>query len=289
MIKLESLNILKLIITAPSAQFRIFYSKDLTRTYPVSPYSTVIGLIANIIGNQEMIKKLLGQQFALGILCSHKYKSREYIWLRNLSVNQHKKRFSHRKLREWQGVIEHPGFQFPKKTEVLNDVKLIVYLFHPQKDVLDIVKKNVLRPEQWFSHLHLGRSEDWACIENVSFQSLAISNEPKKLCNASQYYQWMPRPDVAFGMEDYLSTEEYVSLYNKIQGNIELVTSLYKLVENPYSKGDYIRNFEHVPARIINNPVPFLDNFTLPNLLVDQELKTPVYMAQIGAGGEQDN
>lgn len=275
---------------APSAQFRIIHSRDIYKTYPLPPFSTIIGLLANVLGHQENINKFIAEQFALGVSCSYEYKSQEYIWLRNLNANQHRKRFHHNRLREWQGMVDHPGFQSPKNIEVLNDVELFIYLSHPNEVVLNTLVKNIEKPERWLSHIHLGRSEDWACIEDVSFKTLSISNKPENFQNASRYHQWMPRPDAAFGVNEYLSFKEYEALYNKIQGNIALVTSIYKLVEAPYSEGEgrYIRNFNHIPAKIINNPVPFLDDFTLPNLFVDQELKIPVYMTQINKGGEDN-
>lgn len=284
---LTQIKVLRLHLSAPSGHFRIIHSNDPQRSYPLPPYSTVIGLLANILGQKELIEKMLTSKFSLGIVSGHHSISLEYTWMRNLNKSSHIKRFLLSKSRNYHEVREHIGGQMPISLEVLNDVDLYIYVRHSNTMLLDILLEYTKYPERWFSHIHLGRSEDWACIEDASFQLLSISNKPNDFRNASKYYQWMPRSDAVFGIDDYLSADQYKSLYNKIQGNIILVTSLYKLVKAPYSDG-FIRNFDHIPARLTNNPVPFLEDFTLPELFVDQELHVPVYMTQISEGGIYD-
>jgi CRISPR-associated protein Cas5t len=287
-ILLAGVKVLKLHLSAPSGHFRIIHTNDPQRSYPLPPYSTVIGLLANILGNKELINAMLTSNFSLGIVSKHDTISIEYTWMRNLNKAMHVNRFFLPVNRYYHENREHFGGQVPISVEVLNDVNLYIYLSHSNDMIMHTLFQNTEYPERWFSHLHLGRSEDWACIEDVSFQLLAVSNKPDDFSNATQYYQWLPRPEVVFGIDKYLPANHYKSLYQKMQGNIVLVTSLYKIVEAPYSDNGYIRNFDHIPARLTNNPVPFLDDFTLPDLFVDQELDVPVYMANIlGRGNAQ--
>jgi CRISPR-associated protein Cas5t len=284
-ILLAEVKVIKLHISAPSGHFRIIHTNDPQRSYPLPPYSTIIGLLANILGNKELINEMLTNNFSLGIISKHDTISIEYTWMRNLNKSFHVNRFILPNNRYHHESREHMGGQVPISVEVLNDVNLYIYVSHPSDIIMNSLLENTKYPERWFSHLHLGRSEDWACIEEVSFQILSVSNRPDDFSNVNQYYQWLPRPEAVFGIDKYLPTNQYKSLYQKMQGNIVLVTSLYKLVEAPYSNDGYIRNFDHIPARLTNNPVPFLDDFTLPELFVDQELNVPVYMVKIPGGG----
>ncbi|OIQ62926.1 CRISPR-associated protein Cas5 [Neomoorella thermoacetica] len=279
----RALRVLKLGFTAASAHFRVTSSNNPRKTYPLPPYSTVIGLLANILGDRSKIEAMLAGGLALGVLAQHNYITKEYTWLRNMSPSAHKGRFYSYDNRRWQETPEHPGGQSPVVVEVLNDVKVYVYLYHPDKQVTGFLLENACLPERWLSHLHLGRAEDWAMITEATIMEICPSNEGRCLQNSSNFYQWMPAPAAAFGLNELLDAAEYTSFYQKMQGNAVLVTSLYRLVEVPYQFGKkgLIRNFAHVPARLCCGQVPFLDNFRLPSLLVDRELKTPVYMAAI--------
>jgi CRISPR-associated protein Cas5t len=70
-----------------------------------------------------------------------------------------------------------------------------------------------------------------------------------------------------------------------MQGSVCLVTSIYSLREisnhNDTGKATVIRNFSHIPARIVNSPVPFLEDLSLPQLFCDPELHVPVYLTLI--------
>lgn len=284
---MKQIKVLKVHLSAPSGHFRIIDSNNPQRTYPLPPYSTVIGLLANILGKEKLIDEMLSRSFSLGIASRYDNVSLEYTWLRNISKSSHIGRFLLPENRSYNGLREHIGGLMPTNIEVLNDVNLYIYINHPNKKILNALMENASLPERWISHIHLGRSEDWACIETINFQPLPVSNKPKDFCNAPQYFQWLPRQESALGSDSYLSAGQYESLYNKMQGNIILVTSLYKLVKVPYSER-CIRNFVCIPARLTNNPVPFLDDLTLPGLFVDKELNIPVYMAQISKGGIYD-
>jgi CRISPR-associated protein Cas5t len=282
---MTSIKTLRISISLPNAHFRIIHSNNPSKTYPVPPYSTVIGFLSNIIGNKDIIDKMIEETFALGILAKHEYLTREYIWLRNLSANSHRIRFSSNTNRKWQGIPEHPGGQSPVIVEVLNQVEIHIYLHHPNPLILQKLQQNITAPEKWFSHLHLGRSEDWVMIESINQIDLSVSNTAKDLREARAYYQWVPDPKYTFGINAGICPKEYTELYNKVQGNAALVTSIYRLVEIPHggSKFRLIRNFTHVPARLCRCSIPFLNNFRLPNLFTDTQHGTPIYMALINS------
>jgi len=280
---LNKYKVLRIKITAPSAHFKISHSSDPRRTYPLPPYSTVIGLLANITGQRDLIGRMLSESFDLGVICNYRYLTKEYTWLRNMQANAHLHRFCLLSNRCVQERSEHPGGQSPVSIEVLNDVEVFIYLNHPDRKVLEFLVDNLDRPERWLTHLHLGRAEDWAMVEEKSIIELIVSNSGRDFSQAALFYQWLPVTDYGVGIKTILSKQEYQEFYNKIQGNAVLVTSIYNLVETPSQspKKETIRNFRHVPARLCKSQVPFLDSLKLPHLLVDRDLGTPVYMCHI--------
>lgn len=279
---MSSIKVLKVSIAMPNTHFRVIHSNNPCKTYPLPPYSTAIGFLANILGDKDIIHEMLKESFALGILSNYEYITQEYTWLRNIEASSHRSRFCSNTNRKWQGVPEHPGKQSPVVIEVLNQVQVYIFLYHPNKQILQKLEQNIVSPEKWFSHLHLGRSEDWAVIESAGLTELSVSNAIEVFKNAGKFFQWMPDPKHTFGINDLISHSEYGELYEKIQGNAVLVTSTYKLKEVlKNNRPIIIRNFDHIPARLCCFPVPFLNNFTLPALLTDTQMGTPVYMALI--------
>ena len=278
-----SVDVLKLEISMPNAHFRIIHSSEPQKTYPVPPYSTVIGFLANVLGDKEQIEVMLEGDLVLGILSQHDYITREYTWLRNLLPSAHTNRYGSPNNRTWQEVSEHIGGQSPVSIEVLNDVHLVLYIYHSDYALLKMLQQNITAPESWYSHLHLGRAEDWVIVNSASMVSLIVSNNPADLRNSNQYFQWMPEPASAFGIGSYINEKHYGELYQKIQGPAALVTSIYELIRVPYQgkEGGIIRNFRHVPTRLFCSSIPFLSDFTLPAVFADLELNVPIYMANI--------
>jgi len=280
----SKVDVIKINVKLPSANFRVVQSNDPRRTYPLPPYSTVIGFLANIIGEQKYIDMMLAEPFGLGIAGTYEYITREYTWLRNLNAGMHKNRFISPRNRKWQEVPEHPGGQSPITVEVLNEVEVIIYLRHKQ-EIEDKLLENYNRPEKWLSHIHMGRAEDWAIIDNIEKTELMLANQPSAFSEAASYYQWLPSPDYAFGLQKVIERNDYEELYKKIQGNTVLVTSFYKLVE---VGGAVIRNFNHVPVRLCCCQIPFLDDFSLPRLLTDKDLHLPVFMSSLDPTAEKE-
>lgn len=273
------MQVLKMKISAPSLHFRIIHSNNPRRTFPLPPYSTVIGFLANILGEQEKINRMLSGQFAMGIISRYRYITNEYTWLRNLGKDSHRTRFAEINNRRWQENLEHPGGQSPITIEVLNDAEIYLYIYHSCPEVIDNLVENLSFPEKWLSHLHLGRAEDWVSVDSAAVIELPLSNRARDFADAADYFQWLPELKYAFGLEGKKMNEDYLALHKKIHGNPILVTSIYKTITVQYSGGQSkIRNFQQIPAKLFQCQIPFLDNYYLPDLYVDKELSTPVFM-----------
>jgi CRISPR-associated protein Cas5, Tneap subtype len=169
------MKILKLKIYQPTAHYRIPFTFARRHTYPIPPYSTVIGLICNVLGiadqkneNFEKIKNGL----SLAIYGEYEFLNREYVWLRNLGIESHKSRFSFTENRTINQMPEHPGGQIPTRIDVLENVRLLIYIKHSDEKLLEEMKNALENPKQRIYPIHLGRAEDSVIFEAIDIVEL---------------------------------------------------------------------------------------------------------------------
>ncbi|OPY56695.1 MAG: CRISPR-associated protein (Cas_Cas5) [Pelotomaculum sp. PtaU1.Bin035] len=293
---MKGLNVVKISLQAPSAHYHVPFTNNPRNTYPLPPYSTIIGMLANIIGERALIERTLTQEFSIGVLSQfgtlEQYSTsdlsrqgaltQEYCWLRNMSREMHAQRFVEATNRRFQERPEHPGGQIPVVCDVLNNIRTFLYFSHSDQEVMQLVEKRLTQPEKWFSHLHLGRAEDWVIPYASEIIELLPSDQAESQQNARNFYQWLPAPESAF-LGNYIDDDEYQDFFQRMNGSVTLVTSLFRLVEVPYSedrKGT-IRSFNHVKAKICRSQIPLDNRLKIPVLLTDQRLCSPVFMAKI--------
>ncbi len=241
----NSIYALKIKIYQPQAHFRVPFSYRRRHTYPIPPYSTVLGLIANVLG----IKNIPGQeepcvsnncrclyhklkQIKIGVCGNFETKVEEYFWLRNLKAESHIGRFGSVTNRNVGGHIEHIGGQMPCVTDVLNNVRIFIYLYHYDKYFLEIVKSSFENPINKTSVMHLGRAEDWILIEEIRYIDLIIH----KINGNYKNFFWVPeKVFIINGNFDF----------KKVNGLAYNVTSFYKIQNG-------VRNFRYVKAKLNN-------------------------------------
>ncbi len=180
------MKVLRLKLYQPQAHYRLPFTYKRRHTYPIPPYSTVIGMLCNVLG----IRNLRGEgepedgnfrelkRIKLSVAGRFVAKTTEYIWFRNLSKKSHRDRFGSATNRRINGLIEHPGGQSPVSIDILNDVHLLIYVHHDDAGFLKTIEDALHSPERWLSPLHLGRAEDWVVIEDVSIVSLSDTEKP---------------------------------------------------------------------------------------------------------------
>lgn len=273
---------LRIWVTAPSAHFRVPQTSNPRHTYLVPPYSTVIGFLANILGSREKIERMLAAPFGLGVLCQAGTVTQEYTWLRNLSSSSHEERFGTFGNRVYQDAPEHPGGQQPVTFFVLNDVEVLIYLAHPDREVNTSLKENAFCPERWISHLHLGRSEDWAALEEIAEAEIRPGSRPGDYRNASAYREWMPDPGKRAGAFVYrpqgMGSDDYDEVYRRVTGSADLIASVYRRRDD-----GGCRDFEYIPVRLFEGNIPWLAPGRYPRLYFDTEKGLPVFFARIDA------
>lgn len=278
------MKLLRLKIFQPHAHYRIPFTFARRHTYPIPPYSTVIGFICNVLGirdhsNKEFQK--LKDGLYLAIYGKFESMTREYIWLRNLEEKSHISRFGSVKNRKIDFIPEHPGGQMPTRIDVLENVSLIIYIYYPEENFLNELASSFKNPEKRIYPLHLGRAEDWIVYDGSPDEAIKIieievdENKKKPFYGKFEYYTWIPDPTRA---EDHIDKNLYdnnfAKFYQKVKGSSHLLTSFYKIE-------DGIRNFIHIPVKLFEQgDFPF--DFGKPfKFIIDEELNIPLFLCKM--------
>jgi len=252
---------LKLKIFQTTAHYRIPFTIVRRHTYPIPPYSTVIGLICNVSGiksqDDEKFKKLKN---GLSLAIYGKYKSldREYVWLRSLNRESHNKRFGYPENRYINQIPEHPGGQMPVIIDVLNDVEILIYIKHDDEVFLSEINSSFENPKKRVCPLHLGRAEDLVIFKEINIVE-GLKKEPLYGRLKNYDFTWLIDPERGKKyLDDSLKDcEDYKKFFEKISGSSHLITSFYKII-------DGIRVFDYIPVKLFEGgsfPMNFEEPF----------------------------
>ncbi len=261
------MEILKIKIHQSDAHYRVPFSYQRRFTYPIPPYSTIKGLICNIMGIRDDMAdefKKLKRGLSLAIYGTFESVVKEYIWFRNLKYESHIGRFSSAKNRVVDGIPQHPGGQMPVAVDVLHNVELIIYIYHPE--LMDDIKTAFENPSKRFSTLHLGRAEDWIVLKEIK----KIRVEKGRVRNLP-FFTWIPSPSNV-NSEFISDNEDYKKFYNQVNGNLFNLPTFYKVTdENQRIFTEYItvKLFEKGGLR-------------LQDFCIDENEKIPLFFAKLG-------
>lgn len=266
--------LLRIKIYQPNAHYRLPFAYQRRHTYPLPPYSTIIGLLINVLGiwNQddefykEGIKKL-----KISLAGKFDSKITEYIWFRNMSKKYHINRFSYLNNREINGTIEHPGGQSPMRIDVLNDVHLLIYLGHDNIELLKRISNNISNPINRLEILHLGRAEDWIVLEEEP-RLLKDSQIAYELHGGNfKHFFWIPQN--FYVRED----DTWKSISNdKFDGllyNLPTFSAIEGYDENFNRHGK--RTFEYVRTKLNDGLI------IGQKLMIDKELNFPIFLGDL--------
>ncbi len=90
---MQPIKALKLKIYQPSAHYRVPFSYQRRFTYPIPPFSTVKGLLCNLLGITDQNYGDFVEGLHIAVLGRYESLTREYTWFRNLSKKSHIDRF----------------------------------------------------------------------------------------------------------------------------------------------------------------------------------------------------
>ncbi|MBE0069223.1 type I-B CRISPR-associated protein Cas5b [Thermoanaerobacterium thermosaccharolyticum] len=272
------MKVLRIKLYQPEANYRIPFSYQRRFTYPIPPYSTVKGLICNLLGidneNEEMYKNVT--KLSMAIYGRYDNLVKDYIWFRNLSIESHTKRFFSKYNRTLDFSVQHPGGQIPVKIDVLNNVHLIIYIYHENVDFLEKIRNAFVNPVNRNSTIHLGRSEDWLVFEEIKYVDL--NNAGIKDIIKFDYYTWMPEQDYLMqGCTD--NKELYKDYFNKIDGNLFRLPTFYSIKEGKRIFDKYIIAKLYEKGSVSISP---FDKCYLLKILIDGETNLPIFLADLG-------
>jgi len=264
-------EILKIKIHQPDAHYRVPFSYQRRFTYPIPPYSTVKGLLCNVMGiTNENDKNFneLKEGLSLAIYGNYETIVREYIWFRNLKKESHISRFGLATNRVVDGTPQHPGGQMPVIVDVLHNVDLTIYIYHPA--MLDEIKSTFEKPTKRASTLHLGRSEDWIVIKEVEKISVG-----KGTIRSLPLFCWVPSfndltiPTEGNDKENF--KEDYKTFFSQINGNLFKLSLFYEISEDnkrTFTKFIEVKLFEK-------------GGFRAHQFFVDESEKIPLFFAKM--------
>lgn len=265
--------ILRLHIYQPQAHYRVPFTYQRRHTYPIPPYSTVIGFLCNACGVDDQRNKLYEDvisKLKISIAGRFKVKNTEMIWYRNLSKEKHKGSYGSIDVREKNGNIGHIGGQAPMHIDVLEDVELYIYLYHENKEKLENLSKQLTNPTNRLQVLHIGRAEDWIVYKNEP-KILDENNDfivARRDANYKHFF-WIPE-----NIHQINNSPEID--FNKIDGNLYRLTT-FSSIEN------YEKHHNHTGRRIYKYINAKLNDGKIYGykLLLDKELNLPMFLGDL--------
>ncbi|MGC9056760.1 MAG: type I-B CRISPR-associated protein Cas5b [Candidatus Saccharicenans sp.] len=261
--------ILRVRIYQPQAHYRVPFTYQRRHTYPIPPYSTVIGFFCNLLGFDGMPAEHNDlKRIKISIAGRFESKTTEYIWFRNLAKDAHVGRFGTVENRSIGGHIEHIGGQSPVSIDVLNEVRLVIYLAHEDETFINYIRSSVQNPARRLEILHLGRAEDWIVIEELS-----------QVCQLSQFD--IKRVDANFGHFFWIPERIYQPNSKDSLAKFEQFEGLLYRLPTFWTVEDYDKTLNRHGRRIFDYITAKLSDglFTQKHFLFDEECKLPIFLA----------
>lgn len=251
-------------IYQPTAHYRIPFTYQRRHTYPIPPYSTVIGFLCNMLGvldqSCEIYQEL--RNCKVGISGRFEEKLTEYIWFRNLNKKAHEKYFGDISIREKNGEIDHIGGQSPMSVDVLENMHLNIHIASEKQDFLEALLKNLKEPKNRLEVMHIGRAEDWLVYENIEYVELQKGQQDKNYNN----FFWIPQ---------YAYTSDNIHFdFDNIEGlffNLPVFSTI-KDYEKTFDRNGE-RSFEYMRTKLNDGAIVGME------YLFDGEL--PVFLADL--------
>lgn len=264
------MRVLKIKVYQPEAHYRVPYSYQRRFTYPIPPFSTIKGFLCNVMGIEndwEEDFKNLKEGLSLAVFGSYGTLIKEYVWFRNFSKDSHNNRFHISINRTINGEPQHPGGQMPVKVDTLLDVKLTIYISHPDNNLLEKMKDSLENPYNRKDPLHLGRAEDWLVIEDIRF----LEDKDIRLDKIMRLdlFTWIPSPESVWVYDKHF-LPSYKEFYINLQGIRMKIPTYYEIIEGQrtFTKFIEVKLFEG-------------GNFNLFKVYVDDE-GIPLILTYLG-------
>jgi len=260
----EPKEALRITLELPVAHFRYPFTFQKRYTYPIPPYSTVLGFLTNLFNpeRERPLREIKEIFEGLEIAVSGYFgsKSVNQYWFRNLSEKAHTKRFHSPRNRRLNFETEHPGGQSPIRIEVLRDVKIFIHLRGPEEKLLRVEERINRQLGEVIETPHLGRAED--IVSDIATEWVKL--QKGEFMGRLNRYFWIPNEG---------------PFKNKRLGLLQKVP--FCQLDNPHD----FRLFQFKEVYLNDG------NFPLQKAVetfIDKELRQPVFFTKISCGGQND-
>lgn len=271
---------LRLELRQLSANYRLPYAYQRRLTYPLPPYSTVLGFLRNLIANHPIIspKGKASAPFTsevsfmvealpidyIAVAGRFQSKTVEYTWLRTLATESE----DYRRY-EIYGFSQHPGKQIPVQVDTLERVELVIHLGIQDSTLREAVEKAIRDPNP-YEILHMGRAEDLVILDSV---------RPVEL-------KWMKVPPKHYPYSFWVPYEEAQKL--KLEGLIYKIglRAENEIITKPSTAKRSKKGSQRLVRRIMHNIPVLLWEGELPYSIetyFDAEKKIPVFLQSTDA------
>jgi CRISPR-associated protein Cas5t len=233
---------LRIKVYQPNAHFRLPFAYQRRLTYPLPPYSTVIGLLSNVLGiGYDVQSELFDQLKATRISVSGYFDSKitENIWFRNIAVDRHTDRFHKVNKRFLNGRLEHIGGQALMAMDVLHNAHFVFHFYNDDTKFLDTLKANFEKPNNRLDVLHLGRAEDWLVIEDLDYAEIGVA----EMDGNFNHFFWLPEKEA--------NSEKTNASFEQITGlTYRLPTFCHVQDYQETGNKNGSREFEYLPTKL---------------------------------------
>lgn len=157
------MKILKLRLFQETACYKKPFAFKIEETYPLPPYSTVIGMLHKILGAKS------GEYYPMNISIQGDYESLNLNYIRKIKFATEKKKREYKR----KYNIDMDATTAPFYTQFLFNVNLIIHV-KAKDDIIDKIYNNIISGKESFT---LGRNEDLVRIDGISYvQESDITN-----------------------------------------------------------------------------------------------------------------
>lgn len=221
------MKILKMKIYQETACYKKPFANKVAETYPLPPYSTVIGMFHKILQAKP------GEYFPMNVSVQGEYES--------IFSN-------YQNLRMYKGKDKVTAM--PRNVHQLLNVNLIIHV-QAEDDVIDKIYQNVVNGVETFT---LGRNEDLVRIDDIKILNTVEEVEDEEIKNCAYIPEWLAKEvnGINYRLNTTYKIKEDIRQWNKV--NVKYVEkntnqSVYNALKD--EEGDYIYFYsEQMPCLI---------------------------------------
>ncbi len=243
---------IRLIVEQELVNYKVPTSFQLKETYPLPPFSTVIGMIHAMCGYTSY--------HPMNVSIQGKYFSK---------TNDLYTRYEFKpgyKYDKGRHQLETNGYGIGRgvaTVELLTEVELMLHIIPKDESIIDEIEMNIKNPKEYPS---LGRREDLAVIKEVSIVEVKTELLKRDLELGNGYSAYIP--DEQYQSDKYLVESKHASVEEASAGTYFLLNKEYKLVnKGTIKKPKIFRQWKKVKVLYASSITAFEEE----KILMDQD------------------